>query len=146
VDQDAPQRTIPPPIYSEWTRDPYVNQRTGRSDYERQADHDRGWFRTHRHLYPDNWDAIATAVKERAHGQCEACLAPHGKPPHVLTVDHLNHTPADCSETNLIALCQRCHLRRQAMRPRPASRAHAIARLRARIENDAAQLAMRLET
>lgn len=28
----------------------------------------------------------------------------------VLTVAHLNHTPEDCREENLQALCQRCHL------------------------------------
>lgn len=28
----------------------------------------------------------------------------------VLTVAHLNHTPEDCREDNLRAMCQRCHL------------------------------------
>jgi hypothetical protein len=28
----------------------------------------------------------------------------------VLTVAHLNHTPEDCRDENLAALCQRCHL------------------------------------
>jgi hypothetical protein len=28
----------------------------------------------------------------------------------VLTVAHLNHTPEDCRDENLLALCQRCHL------------------------------------
>lgn len=29
----------------------------------------------------------------------------------VLTIAHLNHTPEDCRDENLKALCQRCHLR-----------------------------------
>jgi 5-methylcytosine-specific restriction endonuclease McrA len=29
----------------------------------------------------------------------------------VLTIAHLDHTPENCSEDNLRALCQRCHLR-----------------------------------
>lgn len=29
----------------------------------------------------------------------------------VLTVAHLNHTPEDCHPENLMAMCQRCHLR-----------------------------------
>ena len=29
----------------------------------------------------------------------------------VLTVAHLDHNPANCSDDNLQALCQRCHLR-----------------------------------
>lgn len=32
----------------------------------------------------------------------------------VLTVAHLNHTPEDCRDENLRALCQRCHLRYDA--------------------------------
>lgn len=28
----------------------------------------------------------------------------------VITVAHLNHTPEDCRDENLAALCQRCHL------------------------------------
>lgn len=29
----------------------------------------------------------------------------------VLTVAHLNHTPSDCRDENLLAMCQACHLR-----------------------------------
>ncbi len=29
----------------------------------------------------------------------------------VLTVAHLDHTPENCDDSNLLALCQRCHLR-----------------------------------
>lgn len=32
----------------------------------------------------------------------------------VLTIAHLNHTPEDCRDENLLALCQRCHLRHDA--------------------------------
>lgn len=32
----------------------------------------------------------------------------------VLTVAHLDHNPANNSETNLMAMCQRCHLRYDA--------------------------------
>lgn len=28
----------------------------------------------------------------------------------VLTVAHLDHTPENCTEDNLLAMCQRCHL------------------------------------
>lgn len=27
----------------------------------------------------------------------------------ILTIAHLNHTPEDCSDDNLRALCQKCH-------------------------------------
>ena len=29
----------------------------------------------------------------------------------VLTVAHLDHTPENCGDANLLAMCQRCHLR-----------------------------------
>lgn len=51
------------------------------------------------------------------------CIAEFGKPQNwedhatgyrvfrvVLTVAHLNHEPSDCSDENLKALCQKCHL------------------------------------
>jgi hypothetical protein len=44
------------------------------------------------------------------------CLAENGRPHPVtdstvvLTVAHLNHTPEDCRDENLKAMCQRCHL------------------------------------
>lgn len=45
-----------------------------------------------------------------------ACEAPHGDlhpvtgSQVVLTVAHLDHTPENCSDDNLRAMCQRCHL------------------------------------
>lgn len=86
-----------------------------------------------RELYPDDWEAIALRVKERADWRCEECgreclrpgerlrkRFPKVKKPvrHVLTVAHLNHTPADCREENLRALCSVCHLRYDAPRRR----------------------------
>lgn len=46
----------------------------------------------------------------------------------VLTVAHLDHTPENCDESNLLALCQRCHLahehhQRNAYRTRREGRA-----------------------
>jgi len=45
----------------------------------------------------------------------------------VLTVAHLNHTPEDCRDENLLHLCQRCHNRYDA----PMRRAGIQARARA---------------
>jgi 5-methylcytosine-specific restriction endonuclease McrA len=99
------------------------------------------WFDRNRHRYPDDWHSIATHVKEAAGWCCEACGAPHGASPHVLTTDHVvDHDPANVSDDNLAALCQRCHLRRQGMRPAPATKAEAIDRLRARAEAERSQL------
>jgi len=80
--------------------------------------------------YPPNWAAISMRIRfDRAAGHCECpgncgatphetdrCDAVHGQPHPltgsrvVLTVAHLDHTPANCNESNLRALCQRCHL------------------------------------
>ncbi|ATN94982.1 hypothetical protein [Leptospira phage LE3] len=67
--------------------------------------------------YPKDWDSISYKIRfDRAKGKCEWCEAENYKPHPVtgskviLTVAHLNHTPEDCREENLVALCQRCHL------------------------------------
>lgn len=88
-----------------------------------------GWFARNRDRYPADWDDIATAAKDAAGWCCQACGAPHGPPPHVLTVDHLHHDPKN-RDAELLVCCQRCHLARQGMRPMPQSRDEAIRRLR----------------
>ena len=67
--------------------------------------------------YPKDWKAISKRIREeRAGNKCEWCGAQNGKPhPEtgsvvVLTVAHLDHTPENCADSNLAALCQRCHL------------------------------------
>lgn len=78
-----------------------------------------------RSLYPEQWDAIAAAVKEQAGWRCESCNAQCRYPGEkfdthrrTLTVAHINHTPMDCSEENLVALCPACHLAYDAARKR----------------------------
>lgn len=82
--------------------------------------------------YPKDWPEISRRIRfERAHGQCERhvkmegwpdggmirCQALHGRTHPVtgsivvLTVAHLDHNPENCAEDNLLAMCQRCHLR-----------------------------------
>ena len=71
-----------------------------------------------RALYPPDWNEISKRIRfERAKNLCERCGAKN-KQPHpitgskvVLTVAHLNHDPRDNSESNLSAMCQRCHNR-----------------------------------
>lgn len=85
--------------------------------------------------YPKDWAAISRRIRfGRAGGQCECdgrcgsprcyaadgyterCIAVHGEPhPEtgsavVLTTAHLDHTPENCADENLMALCQACHL------------------------------------
>lgn len=79
--------------------------------------------------YPADWKQISYRIRFiRAAGQCE-CLGEYGRGTHpgrcpnrhdrtaydtgsrvVLTTAHLNHTPEDCSDDNLRAMCQGCHL------------------------------------
>jgi excisionase family DNA binding protein len=64
--------------------------------------------------YPPDWDEIARQVKEAAGWRCEHCGSPHNpESGHVLTVHHLDGNPANSDPENLVALCQRCHLRWQ---------------------------------
>ena len=67
--------------------------------------------------YPDNWKFLSAQVRARAGQRCELCNVENGKPHWksakkvVLTVHHINFDITDNHELNLIALCQRCHLR-----------------------------------
>lgn len=64
--------------------------------------------------YPDDWKAIATAVKDAAGWRCVRCDAPHSREPgRALTVHHLDMDPANSSWWNLAALCAPCHLQIQ---------------------------------
>ena len=65
--------------------------------------------------YPDNWPEIAARVKDDAGWKCIRCGHPHDVDSgHVLTVHHLDGDKANCDDSNLAALCQRCHLHIQA--------------------------------
>lgn len=85
------------------------------------------------HRYPRNWREISAWIRfDRAGGRCECsgqcglthpggrCPALHDQPhPDTgsavwLTTAHLNHTPEDVRDSNLLAACQRCHLRLDA--------------------------------
>jgi 5-methylcytosine-specific restriction endonuclease McrA len=68
-------------------------------------------------LYPKDWKQISLRIRfERAGGRCEWCPAENGKPHPVtgskvaLTVAHLDHNPSNNVDSNLAALCQKCHL------------------------------------
>lgn len=81
-----------------------------------------------RSRYPINWRAISARIRfERAQGQCECagecglhigrrCVEVHGQKAVwargkvVLTVAHLDHMPENVDDSNLKAMCQRCHL------------------------------------
>lgn len=87
--------------------------------------------------YPKDWPEISKRIRfNRAGGRCECdgrcgwllcgtwsdnghravCRAENGQPhPQtgslvVLTVAHLDHTPENCADDNLKAMCQGCHL------------------------------------
>jgi hypothetical protein len=82
-----------------------------------------------RQRYPREWPAISQSIRfGRAQGRCECvgecgrgthtgrCPNEHGRAAYgtgsavVLTTAHLNHTPEDCRDENLRAMCQGCHL------------------------------------
>jgi hypothetical protein len=96
-----------------------------------------------RALYPPNWREISAHIRARAQNRCEWCNVPNHKliardgerwrvvegldaevafldgervVRIVLTVAHLDHDPRNCADTNLAALCQRCHNRYDAVK------------------------------
>lgn len=66
--------------------------------------------------YPKDWPQISRRIRDRAGNVCEWCKAVNGEPHPVtgskvvLTVAHMDHTPENCEDGNLKALCQKCHL------------------------------------
>ncbi len=61
--------------------------------------------------YPENWEAIAKAVKEAALWHCIRCGHIHSREGwRILTVHHFDLNKSNCAWWNLMALCQRCHL------------------------------------
>lgn len=65
--------------------------------------------------YPRNWKEIANNIKDKANWKCEHCDHPHDTAAgYTLTVHHLDMDTTNNQYTNLVALCQRCHLRIQA--------------------------------
>ena len=67
--------------------------------------------------YPNNWKTIRAKIMERAEGRCELCNAenymPHWKTGSrvILTVAHIDQDTLNNKDYNLLALCQRCHLK-----------------------------------
>lgn len=71
--------------------------------------------------YPLQWQSIAKSVKDRAEWKCEQCGKQCRRPGEpfdthrrTLTVAHLDHTPENCDEGNLRAMCAPCHLQYDA--------------------------------
>jgi len=67
--------------------------------------------------YPSNWKQIRKEILERAGNCCELCGAENNKPHWktkskvILTIHHIDYDITNNNYVNLIALCQRCHLR-----------------------------------
>jgi len=67
--------------------------------------------------YPDNWKDIRSATLRRAKNKCELCNAENYKPHWktkskvVLTIHHIDYDIKNSHPTNLLALCQRCHIK-----------------------------------
>lgn len=103
--------------------------------------------------YPADWRAISLRIRTRAGNRCEVdgCSVPNGalivrdrRDPFkwefhshsgtccgedchsvvvVLTCAHLDHTPENCADDNLKAMCQRCHLTYDAKQHASVARA-----------------------
>lgn len=54
------------------------------------------------------WDMIYSRIRNQ-HSNMTESLKHFGFTKVILTTAHLNHNPENCSDNNLMALCQRCH-------------------------------------
>lgn len=69
----------------------------------------------HRKGYPPDWELIAANIKQKANWKCSRCHKEHSKERGaILTVHHIDGDPTNNEPSNLIALCQVCHLKEQA--------------------------------
>jgi len=69
-------------------------------------------------LYPPNWfSEIRPRILARANNRCEFCGVPNYAPHPatgarvILTIAHLDQDISNNADSNLAALCQRCHNR-----------------------------------
>ncbi len=61
--------------------------------------------------YSADWNEIAARIKSEAGWRCEQCGHPHApEAGYTLTVHHIDGHPGHNARSNLVALCQRCHL------------------------------------
>lgn len=77
-----------------------------------------------RSRYPKNWKAIAFKIKQAADWHCEECGLDCSpaltalienrslRAKRTLTVHHQDYNPGNNEESNLIALCSGCHLKK----------------------------------
>ena len=67
--------------------------------------------------YSKDWGKIRQRILERAGNKCELCGAENYKPHWktkskvILTIHHIDRDITNNGDKNLLALCQRCHLR-----------------------------------
>jgi 5-methylcytosine-specific restriction endonuclease McrA len=68
------------------------------------------WFHKNRDLYPADWERISRRLRDAADRQCEACWVREGYGNAILAVDHVDGNQGNMRRSNLVVLCQRCHL------------------------------------
>ena len=69
--------------------------------------------------YPKNWKEIAFELKKRAGWKCSMCAHYNDvKGGYALTVHHVDGDPENNYRSNLVVVCQRCHLKLEHERRR----------------------------
>lgn len=67
----------------------------------------------HKDRYPPQWNLIANRIKQKAGYKCQHCGKHHDPPQVILTVHHKDGNTTNNNDSNLIALCRKCHLTEQ---------------------------------
>ncbi len=90
-----------------------------------------GWYdRRSTPPRPAGWAAVTRRAADRAGWRCQACDTVASRPPRDLLVEPVDGDFGNTGDENLAALCRRCWLRLQLLRPPPPTNAAAIAMLR----------------
>lgn len=67
-------------------------------------------------LYGRDWKRLSRQIRQEANWRCEACGRKHRQRFRflggyvILAVAHIDQNPSNNARSNLMALCQRCHL------------------------------------
>lgn len=62
-------------------------------------------------LYPDNCPEISRLIQKQRNSTCEGCEQIGNRKNNVLTVYYRDGNPPNCEPSNLLLLCQICHLK-----------------------------------
>jgi hypothetical protein len=95
-------------IYNEFSLKEFFNVQNSDYSFHDMPKHDEYSAKTN--IYPDNWEHVSELHRKLCHYRCERCGKDCSHDHKLLHVHHINGNKQDLRQTNLIALCRKCHI------------------------------------